>query len=173
MAIFSIGDTVIYGIHGICKITDIQKRDFMGEIADYFILSPIYDERSTVFVPCENENLTSKMKRIMSAEEIYEMIRSMPSEQQVWIDSEHERKKCYAEILKSGDRKLLIGLIKTLYLHKEKQQASGKKLHISDENFLRDAEKILYEEFAHVLQIKREQVLPFICSQIEIQEKNN
>jgi CarD family transcriptional regulator len=76
MAIFSIGDTVIYGIHGICKITDIQKRDFMGEIADYFILSPIYDERSTVFVPCENENLTSKMKRINNKK---------PDEKIVWF----------------------------------------------------------------------------------------
>jgi len=171
MALFSKGDTVIYGIHGICKITDVQIKEFMGEKAEYFVLNPVYDERATVFVPCQNESLTSKMKRIMSPAEIHDMIRAMPDEKQMWIENEQERKKSYSDILKNGDRKALIGLIKTLYLHKEKQGASGKKLHISDENFLRDAEKILYEEFAHVLQIKRDQVLPFICEQIEISEK--
>lgn len=171
MTVFSKGDTVIYGIHGICKITDIQIKKFMGEKAEYFVLSPVYDERATVFVPCGNENLTSKMKRIMSPSEIYDIIKAMPNEKQIWIENDQERKKAYSDILKNGDRKALVGLIKTLYVHKEKQMAKGKKLHIADENFLRDAEKILYEEFAHVLQIKREQVLPFIFEQIEITEK--
>lgn len=46
-----------------------------------------------------------------------------------------------------------------------------KRLHISDESFLKDAEKLLYEEFAHVLNITKDQVLPFIMRQIEIEEK--
>ena len=32
---------------------------------------------------------------------------------------------------------------------------------------MKDAERILYEEFAYVLHIERDQVLPFITEQIE------
>jgi CarD family transcriptional regulator len=35
---------------------------------------------------------------------------------------------------------------------------------MSDEQFMRDAEKILYDEFAYVLGIKREDILPFILA---------
>ncbi len=44
-------------------------------------------------------------------------------------------------------------------------------MHIADERFLNEAEKLLYEEFAHVLQIERNQVLPFILKQIQPEEK--
>jgi hypothetical protein len=36
---------------------------------------------------------------------------------------------------------------------------------------MRDAEDLLYAEFAHVLDIKKEQVLPFIMEQILVEAK--
>ena len=36
---------------------------------------------------------------------------------------------------------------------------------------MKDAEKLLYDEFAHVLSISPEQVLPFIMEQVELEEK--
>ena len=44
-------------------------------------------------------------------------------------------------------------------------------MHVADERFLNEAEKLLHEEFAHVLHIKREQVLSFIFEQIKIEER--
>ena len=46
----------------------------------------------------------------------------------------------------------------------------GRKVHVCDERFLKEAEKILYDEFAHVLDIEPEQVLPYIFDQIESAE---
>ena len=83
-----------------------------------------------------------------------------------WIGDENERKVRYKEILARGDRSL-IRLIKALYLHGQKLEAEGKKLHIADSHFLKDAEKALYDEFAHVLELQRGEVLPFIVSRIE------
>ena len=168
---FEVGNTVIYGIHGVCQITEITKKEFMGALADYYCLTPLNDKRSTVYIPCDNERLTDKIKRIMSADEIYSLINTMRNEEDIWIDDPHERKKRYSEIVGSGDRHALVRLIKTLYNRREKQTACGKKLHLADEGFLRDAEKLLYDEFAHVLSITKDQVLPFICEQIEISEK--
>ena len=168
---FEVGNTVIYGIHGVCQITEITTKEFMGALADYYCLTPLNDKRSTVYIPCDNDRLTDKIKRIMSADEIYSLINTMRNEEDIWIDDPHERKKRYSEIIGSGDRHALVRLIKTLYNRREKQTACGKKLHLADEGFLRDAEKLLYDEFAHVLSITKDQVLPFICEQIEISEK--
>jgi len=168
---FDIGSTVTYGIHGVCVIESIEKKEFMGEKANYYVLKPLNDTRSTVYVPCQNGTLIEKMQKVLSKSEIYELIRSMPSEEDIWIENAVERKRRYSEILVSGDRQALIRVIKTLYERRKRQTESKKKLHISDEKLLSDAEKILYEEFAHVLSIKKDQVLPFICEQIEIQEK--
>ena len=62
-------------------------------------------------------------------------------------------------------------MIKALYYHQQEQHAKGRRLHTADEHFFREAEKLLYDEFALVLHIKPEQVLPFIMEQVEIQEK--
>ncbi|MBR6709273.1 MAG: CarD family transcriptional regulator [Clostridia bacterium] len=168
---FKVNDSVLYGTEGVCKISEITTQDFMGTPTEYYVLKPIYSAGSTVFVPVANEMLTAKMRRIMSAEEIYALIRSMPDEELPWIENDIERRERCREIIQVGDRRELVGLIKGLYLHGEHQRERGRKLHAADERFLRDAEKILYEEFAHVLQIKRDEVLPFIMEQIDVKSR--
>ena len=169
--LFQINDMVLYSIYGICKIIDITKRDLCGKPMEYYVLQQIYDNKSMLFIPTHNSELTAKMKEILSPSEIYSMIRLMPHEKTIWIQNEALRKQKYAEILKNGDRAELIRMIKTLYLHKKSQIEKGKKMHVADERFLNEAEKLLHEEFAHVLHIKREQVLPFIFEQIKIDER--
>ena len=64
-------------------------------------------------------------------------------------------------------------MIKALYSRQQKLLQNGKKkLHVSDERFLKEAERMLHEEFAHVLNIQRDQVLPFILEQIQVETKN-
>jgi len=50
-----------------------------------------------------------------------------------YIENEKEREKSYKATLSSRDPEQLISIIKTLYLHQEKQKEKGKKLHIADE----------------------------------------
>lgn len=81
------------------------------------------------------------------------------------------RKEKYREILKNGDRQELIQLIRTLYLHQQELKKAGKKFHATDEKILNEAEKILHHEFAYVLDIKLEEVVPFISKEINIEER--
>ncbi len=167
---FEVNDSVLYGAEGVCRIAEISEQDFMGRRAKYYVLRPVYHAGSTIFVPVETETLVAKMRRILSPEEIRELIKTMPDEAVFWIDNDNERRERYREIIGRGDRAQLVGLIKALYHRHEEQQAKGRKLHAADERFLHDAEKILYEEFAHVLKIKRDEVLPFILEQIQVKE---
>ncbi len=165
---YQVGDRVVYGIHGVCLIVDVEEQRSGGEVTSYYVLQPVYDDKGKVFVPVGNERLERKMRRILSAEEIYELIREMPSEDAIWIADDNLRKEQYRLILLNGDRRELIRLIKTLYLRQQEQAAKGKKLYKNDEKVMKEAEKMLYEEFAHVLDIRPEQVLPFIMQQIEV-----
>jgi len=165
---FNVSDMVMYGARGVCEIIDIAKKDFNeGKERTYYILRPVYDTKATIFVPVSNETLTNKMRHVLSSDEIYDMIRTMPDEDTIWIENENLRKIKYKEILADGNREELVKLIKTLYFHEQNRIADGKKLSMSDERFMKAAESLLYDEFALVLDIERDEVLTLILEQIQ------
>ena len=163
---FQVNDMIVYGAHGVCRIAEIEERDFNGSSIEYYILKPVYDEKATIFVPVLNDRLTAKMQRVLSKDEIEALIESMPNEDTLWIENEMQRKERYKEIVSRGDRTELVGMIKALYLHQQKQLAKGRKLHSADERLLREAEKMLYDEIAMVLHIKPDQVVSYISRQL-------
>lgn len=164
---YKIGDTVIYKSEGVCTVGDIVVKAFREKEMEYYVLKPVYKENSEVFVPKNNTELTSKMRQILTRQEIISLIKSMPEESDIWIDDENQRKSYYKQLIANGDRTELIRLIKTLFNYKEKQKNAGRKLHTTDEKFLKDAEKILYDEFAYVLNISQKEVIPFIAGELE------
>lgn len=168
---FKVGETVIYGSQGVCKIAEITQKDIGGTIRSYYCLKPLYQSNNTVFVPTDNKKLTDKMKRVLSADETKELICAIPDEKTVWIEDDVERSKKYREILSSGDRYAIIRVIKTLYLKRSQQQKCGRRLHRNDEIILAEAENILHGELASVLNIPPEQVIPFLTNEIEKQKR--
>ena len=107
----------------------------------------------------------------MTINEVYSLINTMPHTESIWIEDINLRKEKYTKILKSGDNKQLVKLIRTLYLEKEKKKVEGKKLYVNDEKIMTNAEKLLHEEFALVLDIKVDEVLPFILGKLEVLQK--
>lgn len=169
---FDLNDIVLYGAEGIYRIVEITEMDFKGEKAEYYVLKSLYNDTAVIFVPRNNTELLAKMRRILSTDEIHQIIKEMPdNDLLVWTDDQNTRMKEYKEIILKGNHREIVKLIKTLYQHRQEQRKIGKNLHKVDERFLKDAEKLLYDEFAYVLHIKPEQVLPFIRSQIEMDEK--
>ena len=75
-------------------------------------------------------------------------------------------------MLRSGDAGALIHLVRNMYAH-EQQMPSGKLLPLSDQELLQSAEDQLYNEFQFVLDIARDQVLPFILGECRIVKKSD
>lgn len=164
---FQVNDTVMYGTQGICRIVDITEKDFMGTKKEYYVLKPMSDSSATLFAPTNHEKIAGKMRRILTEEEIYQLIASMPNEETEWIDNENQRKDQYKKVIAGGNHTELIRMIKSLYMHKQEREANGKHLYISDERFFKEAERILYDEFQYVLNIRRDELLPLIFKKIE------
>ena len=165
---YQIDETVLYGVNGICTITDIEEKKIDKVIKKYYVLKPVYNKASTLYVPVDNEILLAKMRKILSKDEIFQLIDTINGEDLIWIDNEQERNRKYSEILKSGDRREIMKMIRSLYIHRQKIKDTGRKFHVADEKIMRAAESILHEEFAYVLDIKREQVTDFIVEHLQV-----
>lgn len=163
---FNIGDLVVYGSDGVCEIADISIRKFGSEDREYYILVPVIDKKSVVYVPVKNEKLKAKMHRVLSSNEIYDLISSIPKQKGIWIDNDILRREKYNEIIKNGKHLELISLIKAVKNKQESLKNTGKKLHQSDAKFLAEAQKMLHGEFSVVLNIEIEEVDPFIKEQL-------
>ncbi len=159
---FRKGDIVLYGENGLYRIDEISSQSFCGETREYYVLRSLYCTGETVFVPTDNAALTGKMYPALTRGEIDALLGAMPETEPDWIESDAERKDRFDAILSSGDRGALLGMIRTLHTHKEKQEKRGKKLHIADERCYREGEKRINEEFAHGLQIDPTQVGEYI-----------
>ena len=159
---FKVNEAVIYGTHGVCTVTDIAAKDFMGKKKEYYVLKPLHSTSTTLFAPTDNEAVLAKMRRILSKTEIEAMVDSVYGEELPWIDNNNQRREKFKAILESGDHKSLILMIKAIWLQKQKREAEDKKLPMSDEQFFRDAEQLLYDEFRFVLKISKEDLVAYV-----------
>lgn len=163
----NIGDVFIYGSHGICEVTGLQDMSMDEKIQQYYVLKPVYHASATVYVSSISSRRKTKIRHILSADEIFSLLKNIPDKDYIWNKDNRKRKELYSQILADGNRSELVKMIKALRWHKQEIQNVNKnnKLQLFDEDFLKDAEKTLCEEFAYVLNIKRDEVIPFIYEQ--------
>ncbi len=159
---YKIGSIVVYGTEGLCKICDITERTFGKETSEYYVLSPLSNEAETVFVPKNNEKVLKRMRPILSKERASELLEAAPSEYGEWVENDRERQQMYKQILLCGSSEDLLMMTRALYLHQIELLERGRKLHAADERFLKEAEKMLFEELAYVFNITVAEVLPLI-----------
>lgn len=165
---FQVDDVIIYGAQGVCKITGTEEKVLSGKKKTYFVLKPVSDKGSTIFVPTNNELVLRKMRRLLTKDEIHKLIDSMPNENAVWVENENERKELYKNILAKGDHLELIKMLKAIYAHKKQREADGKRLHMADERSFKDAEQILYNEFQYVLDLRdKDDLMRYIFARLE------
>lgn len=168
---YRLGDRVMYGVHGVCEIGDIVKQKVGTRMIEYYVLKPVDQSGSSYFVPTQNEAAVAKLRPVLTQEEIRALLCSEDIQQDSWIHDEQARKQCYSNLITSGDRASLIRMVHTLHKHKQQQAAAGRRLHLCDENFLRDAEKLLGSEFALVLNMEYQAVGNYVKTVLETDRK--
>ena len=164
---FQINDVVVYGAQGVCKIVGMQEQKIDGTNKTYFVLKPADDRGATFYVPTWNEKALAKMRKVMTKQDVDALIDSMPKKKPVWIANENERKETYKRILAGGNQAQIISMIQAIYLHKKEREAEGKRLHMSDEHFMKDAEQLLYNEWQYVLNVDKAGLMAYIFNRIE------
>lgn len=168
------GSYVIYRSEGVCIIRDICKQSFgaIGNTEDYYILSPVKDPKSTVFVPVGNTVLVSFMRELLSAAQINALAAEQRGKRLEWISDSRSRNNALKEILARGDRKELIVLINTVSEKLDEIRQSGRKVGAADLTALSRAKKMLYEEFSATTDISSpDGILPLLKGELTLKPK--
>ena len=154
---------VVYGIHGVCVIQQIQEQIVDYQKKQYYVLVPVDRADTQYLIPVDNEIAVSKLHPLLTKEELECMLCSKAMLDDVWIPEENLRKMRYKELISSGDRQALLAMVRTLRLHKKRQLEQGKKFHKCDEFFLRHAEKLIRAEFSNVLDVPPAEVEDYLA----------
>ncbi len=160
-----VGDVVIYGTGGVCRILDRRVEGFAGSPREYWILSRLSEkERTTIFVPVDNEALVATMQTIIAPEEWERLRRNAhPFSEEEWSSDGRTRVKQMREVLGSACREALIRLIVTL----GPALLDGAKCTAAEENACARATAMLNEELSLVFSIKPDEVIPYLLGRID------
>lgn len=161
-----IGSYVLYGKTGVCLVQEKTTITTGRESNEYYVLCPVSDGRSSVFVPCENKALVSKMCSLMTREEIDALLSVADSERLEWIDDRTQRMSYYRTVMSGNDRRALIRLICCLFRKKHERQEQGKRLSTMDEGALQEGMRLIDEEFSMVLGIPSREVVDYILERL-------
>lgn len=167
---FKIGEYVVYGMNGVCRVEDIGPMPFGEEDNDkqYYTLMPLYTKGSTVFTPVDNKKV--KIRPVISKNEAKDLIREMSRVETITTEDDKKRELAYKEALKSCDCREWMRIIRTVYKRKEERQAQGKKMSACDERYLKQAQDSLYGEFAISLKLEKSEVEEYVVQNSRVKE---
>lgn len=149
---YSVGQQVVYGSHGVCTIVDLEQRKVDKRSIPYFVLTPMENPASRFYLPSENPAALSKLRPLESKERL-EALWNGPLLEGVWIEQESLRKQTYRELIIVADAATLVTIVRCLHKYKKQLLEAGKKFHLADDNFLRDARRILMGEMSVVMEM--------------------
>lgn len=164
---FEIGDYIIYGNHGVCRVEDIGGLNISGvdQSMECYTLQPIFSKSSTLYTPVDNDKVL--MRSVMSKEEALELIDEISDIPLLWIENDKQREEAYKVALRTHDSTEWLKIIKTLYERKQERLTQGKKLTFTDEKYLGIAQECLYGELSIALDIDKEKVDSMVMEQLE------
>ncbi len=164
---YQVGELVLYGSTGVCKIEEIKEQDFpsTGEKRLYYVLRPLYED-CVISAPVDSDKVF--IRPIISRQEAEELIGNIPYIQAPVYQSKISREltEHYEAILKRHDCRSLVQLTMSIYTKKQALLSQKRKFGTVDERFLKRAEDLLFGELAAALKIPREQVQEYISEKL-------
>lgn len=163
----NIGELLVYGARGVCRVTDVKTESFGGAEKEYYLLSPKDDPNATIYLATDSDRIEKNVRRIATADEIYEIVKALPKGGGEWIENNKRRAEYFSKTLSEGSRGEIVGIIRAIRKQRCELEKKGKRLNVSDKNVLERAEKIVNDEFSLVLNIRPDEVAQFIIKNSE------
>lgn len=145
---FDVGEFIVYGKNGICKVVDITHPDIAGSDNErlYYVLVPERTRDTKLYCPADNDKIA--IRRIVTAEEAKQILNESQDISPLVVENERNRDDSYKTVMKSSDLRQWIQIVKALLIRKKQREESGKKITLTDERYLKMAEEGLYSELA-------------------------
>ncbi|NCB51656.1 MAG: hypothetical protein EOM54_07235 [Clostridia bacterium] len=165
--VFKVGDLILYGSTGVCRVTDITTRDFSGMYKDqlFYILIPLYKD-CVISTPVNTTKIF--MRPIISKDEAERLVDMIPTIRTEVCHSRvlRELTEHYEASLKTHDCAELFELTMSIYAKKQEVEQQKRKFGAIDEKFMKRAEELLFGELAAALNIPKDSVPDYIAKRI-------
>ena len=164
------GEYVMYRSCGLCRVIGVRTECFDGQSERvYYEMHPMDQANASFFVPSDLPELDQHMRPVLSREQVENIIASAQQQRIEWVEDAKQRFDAYDAILKTGDRVQILRLIELLSCKRAELDGMRKKMYAADSRILNNARRLLVQEFAFVLEMEPEQVIPFIVEKIHEQ----
>lgn len=161
---FSIGDLVVYGGEGVCRVDSVGPADMPGADKEklYYRLSPA-NRNGQVLTPVDTKAL---LRPIMSEEQARALVAQLPELEPEKLPAYNMRvvKEYYHTAVMSYDCERMARLIKAVYRKRRWAIQHGKKVSQMDERYLKRAEDEFYGELSVVLHMEHKELEEYIRS---------
>ena len=99
------GEYIRYACNGVCLVDDVRLDRLTKKEPpkEFYILKPVSNPASTLFVPTGNATLVAKMSRLPDREELDALILATREEPLDWIDDRKIRLASFQTIVKECD----------------------------------------------------------------------
>ena len=164
---YQVGDLIIYGNSGVCKVTDITNQNLTGTENEqtFYVLKPLF-QNCTISTPVNTTKVF--MRPIISTDEANRLIDTIPSVQPEMSNISDLRQLTahYEAYFQTHDCADLIELSMSIYEKKQMLKEQKRKFGTIDERYMKRAEDLLFGEFSAALGIQKEDVPAYIDSRI-------
>lgn len=162
---YAIGDLIIYGETGVCRVEGVVERPFLDGTQVCFKLQPLY-QSCVIYTPVEGGTVfTRPIITAQDADALIDEIRGI-TPQAFDLTAPRALSEKYDAVIKTHDCREYIRLIVSIYSKKELAVARRKKLSAVDERYLKKTEDLLFGEFACALGLKKHEVGKYITDKL-------
>ena len=166
---FNIGDTVVYGTTGVCKIADITPPPVRGMDPNnkYFLLRPLYQD-GKLYTPVHGAE--EKMRPVITREQAEKLIAMIPTmkAETYQADNTAQLAERYQQIFSSNNCLDLAELVLSLYVKKQHLTKQRRRFGQVDERFMKRAQTLLHGELATALGIPFDEVEDYVLSRVNV-----
>lgn len=165
---FDIGSLLIYDTTGVCRVLDIGVPEGLpvaNKGKKYYKLSPVFGS-GTIYIPVDTKVF---MRPVISKEEAEALVRKIPEIREDICESHNLKvlEDHYKASLMTHECEGLVQLIKTVYTKKKNLEKNGKRTGKTDQQYMKRAKQLLYEELSIALGIPVAEVEDYITRVVE------
>lgn len=152
MALYHVGEYIVYGSIGVCRVEAIGPLSFLDSAPkEYYTLRPLYTTgNDTIYTPVDT---TVSMRRVLTPAEVEAQLEALHStdvelcitRNQAFL-AEH-----YQQRIRPHNVTALMQVFKEIFQKEKALKRTGKKLNRTDNYFYHLVAQQLSEEFALVL----------------------
>lgn len=145
---FQIGDYVIYGYEGVCRVAFVGHPKISGldRQKEYYCLEPV-DRNGQIYTPLDTK---TAMRPLHSRQTVETLLAAVPDSQPLPTDVQHAG-EYYRDILRTQDFSRCLGLYYALNQRKQQLSARRKTLNVTDQRYMKQVEESLCSEIGFVL----------------------